>query len=348
MGKIGDFNDTFALDISKNKEKQEEVNEWFDLLKPTIYVLLVSGIVTFVLNLLSLIALGLDKNVGCHNKFVFLRYLCFAYCLFGIGLMVISSEKLQYFSISCNAITNGCFWENFLFEVSLFQIIDGNLCAALDRCFAIFAPAYYCQKYKRFVKFGILTLAILHSILVEIQIYYNMQNSRSWRCCMVAFSSLYDSWSIKAQLILPIMITILLYIVLIVFIKFKINKIKGEDNSAHLHYQLKEKLLITLILCVLSYILTIVLSMIVISIAYSYYNFTDAVQISQYALFGYFSGIVHFALLFYRTEEFRIAILNIITNWKILQMRKINASSILPENRSCTIKKSRATTSVIS
>ncbi|KRZ50850.1 hypothetical protein T02_4407 [Trichinella nativa] len=348
MGKIGDFNDTFALNISKKEASQEDVNKWFELLKPTIYVLLISGIVTFVLNLLSLIALGLDKNVGCHNKFVFLRYLCLVYCLFGIGLVVISSEKLQHFDVSCNANIDVCFWENFLFEVSLFQIIDGNLCAALDRCFAIFAPTYYCQKYKHFVKFGILTFAILHSILVEIQIYFAVETSRTWRCCMVAVSSLYDSWYIKAQLILPIVVTILLYVVLIVFIKFKMHKIKGEDNSAHLHYQLKEKLLITLILCVLSYIVTIVLSIIVINIAYTYYNFTDAVRIAQYALFGYFSGIVHFALLFYRTEEFRIAILNIITNWKILQMRKINASSILPENRSYATKKSRATTSVIS
>ncbi|KAL1235420.1 Spermatogenesis- and oogenesis-specific basic helix-loop-helix-containing protein [Trichinella spiralis] len=174
MGKIGDFNDTFALDISK-KEASQKI-----------------GIVTFVLNLLSLIALGLDKNVGCHNKFVFLRYLCFVYCLFGIGLVVISSEKLQHFDM-----------------------------------------AIFVQRWTD-------ALRSSHRLIIKLR----EPGGAVWS-------------------------------------PFQACTTLGEDNSAHLHYQLKEKLLITLILCVLSYILTIVLSIIVINIAYTYYNFTDAVRIAQ-------------------------------------------------------------------
>ncbi|OUC41947.1 hypothetical protein D917_03140 [Trichinella nativa] len=272
------------------------------------YFGVVVGLLTLLLNAGALLAMLLPKVARKQKVFLLIRLICFTYCIFGAGLLISGIFALyRLHGAGLRLLTQqGCFLQFLVLDFSLRFLTDVSLFTGLDRCLAVVAPKFYVHVFKRKLTTTIMLLIFFHCVIMEIVGYFHTSDQPLLFCSYV---TIFDrSYFIKSQMQINLLlsITLVVYLFLMVWIRFKMRSVERlGDNISQSRQRMNVKLIVTLFMCVGTFCITTVVGNVVVNFALSISDLTQSILTTRYAIISFFDGILHFILLYCRMGEFR-------------------------------------------
>uniref|UniRef100_A0A5S6R032 G-protein coupled receptors family 1 profile domain-containing protein n=1 Tax=Trichuris muris TaxID=70415 RepID=A0A5S6R032_TRIMR len=311
---------------------EELISHSFSELTFNTYLGTILGSLVCIINLLGVVAMLADRNLRYRNSCILISLITLGYAMCGIGSVLKSATLLNRLTAKEKPVftERQCYFDRVGISIGTEMIVDISFFTAIDRCIAVFA-AYLYEKTKR--KWWIcwqLLIVVLHVGSAEWRLYQNTSDEPIAVCSILTASDNDTAVELLIEFNILVVATVLIYLSLIVWIKWSIYKLtRSERYSTVGRYRKKSKLMLTLTYTVIGYVCTMLVGNTAVILA----GKTDDITIASVYLLisctNSFGGLVHFLILFCRMQEFRFVILRLISRESFIGHPKMTSDILL-------------------
>uniref|UniRef100_A0A5S6R1Q1 G_PROTEIN_RECEP_F1_2 domain-containing protein n=1 Tax=Trichuris muris TaxID=70415 RepID=A0A5S6R1Q1_TRIMR len=274
------------------------------------YTCIAIAIAQFHLNLLIVLAIGLQRKLRTRNTYFIIMMTSAGYVIYGLGAVVhglnIASNCFNY-GLILPLTGSNCLSILLLSNVGKMMIVDFSLITAVDRSVAVFFPVWYGKRIRFCLVYIKISIVMLHVVFMNLFEYAHILSKDGQHHCMPSAANGKSLWFAKAEQVqvdVMIALTVLIYTVLTVWAEKEMEKARHRaDYSAQTRMHMKVELLRTLVLSIFFYAVTFGVANMLITI--QMYNY--GIEVSVLYTFAYsvsqLGGILNFVAYYWRTKE---------------------------------------------
>lgn len=283
-----------------------------DTIKYTSIFYVIFGLMAFIFSLPVLSTICFSASLRTNKSFFLIGNLAVWDLLMSSSFLYRGASRLYHLHIKSAELMSQyqCLLEETAFITSLGGNIVVFFLTALDRLMAIMFPKWYQLQYPKSVYVTIIVTAYAYLFLEVASLYKYSDDKIFIPIC--SYSTVTNVWALKFQgyrTKFIVLTTILIYIVNIILIYYQLKQAKKKGLCLSVtRKQLQARVLLTLLLILLSFVLTVALAHVMYSVALVQSDFKQSLTLATFCgSFVCINGISNFPILYCRSKSFKIA-----------------------------------------